>query len=418
MTLPPVYKAERGDLLEHILQAQKVHGDLFYLQVAKSGYFVACHPDIAYDILVKQKAIFVKGSEKQTKGLPAVLGQGLLTVTDSESWLAQRRVLQPLFHKEQLSVWTQHIFTVTEQLLSDWRTSGITQLDVSTELLKLGRTLMYRLLFSMADEQMARYPLTVPLSLVLANAKRVRLLNAQNDAVIYRLIAERRAALAAGHRFDDVLTLLLESRDADTGAAMTDTQLRDELLTLLAAGHETTAYALSWTVWLLFNAPAALDKLRAELGLFTNTPFGAERLKQLPYLEAVFKEGLRLYPTIPATPRTALVDTQLAGFRIPAGSRIFVSIYALHRHQDLWPEPEVFKPERFLDGALRPEAYMPFGLGERFCLGRNLALLQGQLVLALLVQKLELGVTSEVPRNRLAVSLSPREPLLATLTWR
>jgi len=138
----------------------------------------------------------------------------------------------------------------------------------------------------------------------------------------------------------------------------------------------------------------------------------------LPLLEAVFKEGLRLYPTIPAAPRTARKNTQLGGFRIPAASRVFISIYAVHRHPAFWSEPDAFKPERFLDGSAKAEGYMPFGLGERFCLGRNLALLQGKLVLALIVQQLMLEFTPQSLRNRLAVSLSPRNPLMTRLTWR
>ena len=181
----------------------------------------------------------------------------------------------------------------------------------------------------------------------------------------------------------------------------------------LGAGHETTAYALSWTLYLLFTAPEVLKTLQRELE--QGSP---KSLENLPYLDAVFKEGLRLYPTIPATPRSAQQDTELGGFLIPKGSRVFVSVYAVHRHPDFWKAPNVFKPERFLDGSAQLEAYIPFGLGRRFCLGRNLARLQAKLVLALLVKKLELNFGTEPPRNRLAVSLSPRDPLLAKLAWR
>jgi cytochrome P450 len=245
----------------------------------------------------------------------------------------------------------------------------------------------------------------------------VQAIKAQLDELIYTLIDERKMARARAQHFDDILEMLLEVQEHDQ--TLNDQHIRDELLTIFAAGHETTAYALSWAFYALASHQTIQKTLQTELdSVLGKRKLSQEALGQLPYNSAVFKETLRLYPTIPSAPRVTLEQTQLAGFDIPKGSRVLVSIYAIQRHPEFWSEPERFKPERFEQDPRHSYVYLPFGLGERFCLGHNLALLQGQLVLAQLARACHFQPPEQVITPGLAISLFPRANLSLPISLR
>jgi cytochrome P450 len=213
------------------------------------------------------------------------------------------------------------------------------------------------------------------------------------NAFVYRLIEARRAA---GDPGDDLLGMLLTAQDEETGERMTDEQLRDELVTMFLAGHETTAIALSWSILLLSLNPAARRKLQDEVDtvLAGRVP-GPEDYSSLPYTAAVIQEAMRLYPPLPITIRQALNDDVLDGYPVKAGSSIFVNFYALHHNPDVWDNPEGFEPERFMpgrDGGRHRYAYAPFGGGPRQCIGNNFALMEGVLALAMMSQKYEFNL--------------------------
>ena len=407
VTPPPLCAApKRGDLLASVMSARARSGDLFRLPIGRSELVFVCHPELAYDVLVHQKDVFVKSlPAAKPAGLQRVLGGGLLTVSGRESWFKSRRVLQPAFHARQIAGWTGKILRSGERLVTRLKSLG--RMDLQAELLQAGLELSYELLFSLPPERVPDYPLKTSLSLATASEKQVRTANWANDAVISRILAERRAL--AGN-YGDLLELLLTTRDADTGEGLSDRQIRDELLTLLAAGHETAANALSWALHLVYSHPEVLARLRAEL----NAQVPPSRR---PYLRATFKEALRLYPVIPYAPRTPIRNTTLGGFDVKAGSKLLVCIYAVQRHPVFWEEPDAFQPERFLVELTQPQAYFPFGLGERFCLGRNLALLQGELWLSLLIRAFDMIFGAE-PERKLAVSLAPRGGLPVRLEVR
>ena len=233
------------------------------------------------------------------------------------------------------------------------------------------------------------------------------------------LIERRRHERKLGKSFGDVLELLLNAQDTDTGAVMSDLHIRDELLTLFAAGHETTANALAWTLYALANAPREAESLRGELEeVLAKRAANVKDLAKLPYTKAVFQEGLRLYPTIPSAPRVALKDCELGGYAIPEGAKVFVSIYAIHRHPQFWSERNTFRPERFLNGTSLQKAYMPFGLGGRVCIGQNLAMLIGQLVLATLAQHIRFEPLPEYSvQPKVSISLGARYGVKLRLRW-
>jgi cytochrome P450 len=358
---------------------------------------VIAHPDLAYEILVKQKDNFSKLGDDA--GLARVLGKGILTNIDYESWFAHRRVLQPAFHKEAVTNWTKAIRDVGERCLQRWRAlPESSSVDISEDMLELTRELLYNIMFSLSPGEAKAYPISLPLTLATRKNKTVREAREKVNKAIYELIAKRREDKVTGKEFGDLLELLLTAKDADTGATMSDKEIRDELATVFAAGHDTTSYALTWTLYLLSQHPEVLQKLQREVN----------KGETADYTIATFKEALRLFPTIPSIPRIALQDVTLAGFEIAARARLFISIYFVHRHTDFWQDANVFRPERFLETS-QPKAYIPFGLGERYCLGKNLAMLQGQVLLAMLVKNFDYNLVDQNIQPKVTVSLYPKE---------
>jgi cytochrome P450 len=395
--LPPLFENPPKDFLLALEQGLLEHGDIFRLKFGYADSYVVSHPDLAYEILVKQKNNFNKLGDEA--GLARVLGKGILTNADYESWFAHRRVLQPAFHKEAVANWTKAIRDAGERCLQRWRDlPNDTVIDMAQEMLAVTQELLYEIIFSLSPDEAKAYPISLPLTLATRKNNIVREAKKSVDEAIYALIAKRRKEKVAGKVFEDLLELLLSTKDADTGAVMTNKEIRDELATVFAAGHDTTSYALTWTLYLLAQHLEVLKKLQQEV----------DRDETLDYTLATFKESLRLFPTIPSIPRIALQEVTLANFDIPADARLFISIYLVHRHKDFWQDANVFKPERFLETS-QPKAYIPFGLGERYCLGKNLAMLQGQVLLAMLVKNFDYTLVDKTIQPKVTVSLYPKE---------
>jgi cytochrome P450 len=241
----------------------------------------------------------------------------------------------------------------------------------------------------------------------------------QLDEVVYRIIRERRAS---GEDPGDVLSLLLSARDADTNQGLSDEELRDEVMTLFLAGHETTANGLTWAVALLSQHPEVARRLAEEADQLDGRAPRFEDLGKLPYALAVFKEALRLYPPAYLIGRTALTETRIGGHRLPRRQVVFLNIYGIHRRAELFPDPDAFKPERFLDGAdkrLPKGAYLPFGGGPRICVGNHFALMEGQLVLTRLAQRFKLeGSIERMVEAEPLVTLRPKQAVRMRITPR
>jgi cytochrome P450 len=236
------------------------------------------------------------------------------------------------------------------------------------------------------------------------------------DDLLYGIIRDRRAS---SEEYDDLMAMLLAARDEATGEGMDDKQLRDEIITIFGAGHDTTANALSWVWYLLSMHPEVLKQLQDEVDtvLGDRSPTAAD-LPNLPYTLQVFEEAMRLYPPSPAVPREALEQTTIGGYHVPDGAKVLLNIISIHRNPAFWPEPDKFKPERFAPGVNEKRhrfAFMPFGGGPRQCIGNNFALMEGHLLLALMAQHVELKlVPGQDVKREIAITMRPRHGLQVT----
>ncbi len=364
-----------------------------------------------------------------------VLGKGLFT-NDGESWLAQRRLIQPAFHRQRIAafgtVMTETALTWTRH----WETSNVVEtqqlLDLFQEMSGLTLNIVGKALFGtdllMEMERVGRGLTTVnhlfseafylPGILSLPTPQRHRLYAARNVlyAVVDELIGKRREQSTES----DLLTMLLQARDEETGEGMTHQQVRDEVITLLLAGHETTANALCWTFVLLAQHPHIEARLREEYQRVLNgRPAQMEDLPQLPVTRMVVEEVMRLYPPVWALSRHAIQEDEIGGYAIPKGAYVLFFPYMTHRHPDFWERPEVFNPERFSNARAAERhrfAYFPFGGGPRLCIGNQFALVEAQLILATILSQYQLRLlptTKVVPQP--LVTLRPRGVLFMTV---
>jgi cytochrome P450 len=239
----------------------------------------------------------------------------------------------------------------------------------------------------------------------------------RDRAALHQLMDRIIAAHQDGSRPGDLVSLLLAARDPDSGRPLTHTEIRDELMTIFLAGHETTGTGLSWMLYAMSKHPHVREQLEAEVDavLGGRTP-GLDDLARMPYSRMVVQEALRMYPPIWLYPRDAMADDEVGGFHIPQGSSVFLTPYVTHRHPAFWDNPEAFDPERFTSEqvASRPRfAYFPFGGGQRQCIGNNMALLQMQLLLVMMAQRFRLQVVSGHPvEYAFLVSLRPVHGIL------
>jgi len=365
--------------------------------------------------------------DKHTPAFDAVrvvLGNGMLT-SGGSFWKRQRRIAQPAFHGESVRHFAPIISRLAAETADEWeRAVGAGEpVDACTDMMRVTLRVVAETLFgddiagSAAEinrvfpvilgclAARASSPIRPPLWLPTANNRRLRPALASLNAIVEHLIATKRHRLAPGHEpqdaHRDLLTILMLARDTETGEAMSDAQLRDEVMTLLIAGHETTANALSWLWYLLDRHPDEQERLRAELAAATGgRPPTVEDLTQLPRLKAVIQETLRLYPPVWLFDRRALGPDDLAGTKVSAGDLVIFCPYAIHRLPELWPDPEAFRPERFEAGHEEQKnkfAYLPFSAGPRTCIGNSFAILESQIIMGTLLARFRARLADPAP---------------------
>jgi cytochrome P450 len=416
------------NLLSTLVDAQRNGGDLVRINYGPVGFYLLSHPDHVEWVLKKNPKNYVK-SHNRAK-LQALVGGGLGNY-EGASWLRQRRLMQPAFHRRRLEGFARIMVEETHKMLDRWEVAAAEGrlLDVARQMKLLTRRIIVRALLGTEEGKEDQgekvgwafdavfsgiglqyvMPLWFGRLPIPSNRRFERALTVLDDE-IYRLIHRKRN----GHEGegDDLLSMLMEARDKETGESMTEKQLRDEVLSLYLAGSETTANALSWVWYLLSKYPEARRKVHQESSrAFVGRPPGSEVLPKLVYTRMVIDETLRLYPPVWRIVRDAVEDDVIGGYRFPAGSIFMLSSYVTHRRADLWENPEGFDPERFApeNGAGRPRcAYYPFGAGHRQCIGNNFALMEATLVVASVAQHYRLDlVPGQEVKARAKEALGP-----------
>lgn len=352
----------------------------------------------------------------QYESLALVTGEGLLAA-DTDTWRQHRRVVQPAFHQEAVGAVAGHVADAVDRLDRRWAGARGSVRDVEPDLLDLAIEVVGGALFgadlSPRSRELAAAT-TAALERVVARARsplprrtpgrRLTRARATLDDAVAGLVAARQSRPRPTEEGADLLDLLLAS-------SLTPAEVRDEVVTFVVAGHETIASALTWGSGLLAAAPDVAARLRTEARSVLPDREQAVTLAdaaRLPYARAVLDEALRLYPPAWVITRRALSGDVLEGHEVPAGAMVILSPWVSHRAAAHWPEPQAFRPDRFLGGA-RPAAgtYLPFGAGPRQCIGRDLALLEGTLALAALARRYSLRATGPLPAPRAQVALRP-----------
>lgn len=417
------------DPLATFMDAWRTYGDVARLHLfRRQPVHLLAHPDDIRHVLQEDNPNYPKNPFNMDK-LKAIVGEGLLT-SGGSYWLRQRRLIQPAFHRQRLAALGPLMTDATDRRLATWDAAARAgkPLDVAAEMMHLTLDIIARSMFSTdvsgsVDEveratgitiadSMRRTQSIVDLPRWVPTRANRQFLNARRslDQIVYGFIDERRRS---DDGKDDLLAMLLQAQDADTGERMTDLQVRDEVMTIFIAGHETTAIALTWTLYLLSIHPEIARRHRAELDtVLQGRPPTIDDLATMPYNRMVIEESMRLYPPAWVVARIPLKDDVIGGYRIPAGSGLFLSPYVTHRHPEFWENPEGFDPERFTPerSAGRPRfAYFPFGGGPRLCIGNNFAMLEAQLLLATITQRYRLDLVPGHPVATLPlVTLRPR----------
>ena len=434
MTLPPgprgwpllgMMPALRRDATGVYMDAALRYGDVAFMKIAnRRGYLITNPHDIRH-VLQDNARNYHKGPLYERLRIP--LGDGLVTSEDAY-WLRQRRIAQPAFHRERIAALASLMEEEATETGNRWTAyaSAGAEVDVLPEMMHLTESIVIRSMlgsdsvtiaesaraWSIVNEYIGEnfWRLGLTDGWPTPRNRRFRRAIAFLDRTTFGVIDERRKR---GADTGDLLSMLLSARDPETGEGMTDRQLRDEVMTIFLAGHETTALTLTWTWYLLGQHPDCRERLEAELEtvLGGRAPVYSD-LERLPYARMVIEEAMRLYPPAWGFSRRALAVDRIGGYELRAGWLVFIVPWVMHRHPKYWEEPARFDPERFSPErtAARPKfVYIPFGAGPRQCIGNHFAMTEAHIILATLAQRYRLRLVPEqriVPRP--LITLRPR----------
>lgn len=451
----------RGGFLPLCERLFRDHGDVVRMRIGPPRLgrelTLIFTPEGTHRVLAANQANYRKDSVNYGEVRYAV-GDGLLTSQD-ETWQRQKRFLQPLFTPRRVAAYAATFGAETDRMAAEWRGAAGQIVDVHEAMTRLTLRIVCRVLFgndvdtalpviqrwfdplNSAVRMRAFMPVRVPHSWPIPVNRLIHQGQAALFGVCDEIIAARRSAGRAastghasptahahaspteptsptGHGSGDMLGLLLDARD--DGAALSDEEIRAQVLVFLLAGHETTATALTSAIYRLGAHPEVQERLRAEVAGLPGTP-SAEQALGLSYTMKVLKETLRFYPSAPAIGRRAVADDEIGGFRITAGSDVVVSPWIVHRHPAHWPDPLRFDPERFTpdrEKARDRYAWFPFGGGPRTCIGMHFSLLEGAVALAGLARRFAFESPAEQPRYESQVTLRPADGMPVRITHR
>ena len=405
----------RRDPLAFVAALAREYGDVVCLRMGPVRIYLLHHPDAVKHVLQDNNTNYVKGPV--IARVKVLIGEGLFT-SEGDFWRRQRRLAQPAFHRERIAGFADTMVRCTAERLSRWETAARRgePIDVAAEMNALTLTIVGETLFSrdlsgeaaaagmalrVALETTAHRAMSWAVSPIWWPSARNRAFHravATLDQVVYDIIDGRERARSAG---DDLLGMLMAARDEETGEGMSRAQLRDEVMTFLLAGHETTAVALAWTWSLLARNPEIAEQARAEtVGVLGDRLPTLADLPRLPFARMVVEEAMRLYPPVWGIGRQSIGPDEVAGYDIPADALVNLSPWVTHRHPAIWDDPDRFDPERFRPGRekTRPRfAYFPFSGGPRLCIGEAFALMEAQLIVAMMLQRYRLTLVDLRP---------------------
>ncbi len=405
-----------SDALSVLERNFAIHGDAFrmFSPALQRHIWVLSHPDHVRHVLVDRSANFTKGIGIERVAI--LLGNGLMT-SEGEQWRAQRRLIQPSFHRDIIATWMPHLHAANAALAGKWAaaaTAGV-PINVTQDMSEVTLEVVLRILFSDDLARLTTGSNGNPFALLTDDTER-------NLAFAYKfrqlgklILDEVQRRRRDGVRHDDIVSQLIDARDRQTAAPMGDRQLLDEIMTLIVAGHETTASCLNWFWYLLTQSPDVAARLHAEVDAAERVAPGYNDLERLPFTRRAIDETLRLYPPGWLLTRRSIEPDTVGGISLPAKTDVLISPYLVQRHPAHWPDPGRFNPDRFLPESLAGRsrfAYLPFGLGPRACIGEHLALVEMHTHVATLARRFELvlvaGQTIELEPQ---VNLRTRHPL-------
>lgn len=394
--------------------------------------YMVNHPDLAQHILQKNYRNFPKA--KGYEVLALLLGKGLVT-NEGDNWHKQRTLIQPAFHRETLRRISKITVSSTNHLLERWKEKEGESVNFTREMAEVTIDIVAKSLFTTdvtpghiqtiyrnvnflneSADAMLRNPFHLPWFFPTPNHRKMRRYITELDDIVYGIINRRKTEKNPP---PDLLQLLLEARYEDTGTGMSDLQIRDEVMTIFLAGHETTVNALSWTWYLLKKNTEKEKKLKEESVKFAGERDPAfEDLPALAYGKLVMNESMRLYPPVPVVGRRAVKADEVGGYRLKAKSEIAVNIAGIHHHPAYWQNPFEFKPERFEHFDLKGDnrfIFMPFGGGPRICIGNNFAMLEMQLINAMLSARVDMDLVSHNVIPNALITLKPDDGVVMRL---
>lgn len=401
----------------------RTYGDIVQYRSTLEPAYLISHPAYIHHVLLSNGRNYDKNTFLNKYLIESVAGQGLLT-SENPLWRKQRHLIQPAFHRRSLGRY--------EALMTDATTRSMERLDaaadsgravdIAAEMMHLTLDIVTRALFTYDINPYAEQvgeAMNVMTTIGKPRHAKVRAAIDYMDQLVYSLIDKRRQATTQP---DDLLTMLLEARYED-GSSMSESQVRDEVMALLVAGHETTANTLSWTWYLLAQHPIQTQRMvNEQQAMLDGRIPRLDEFDALTYTHQVVQEAMRLYPSAWSISRRAINDDQIDGYPIPAGAIVAMSPYVMHRHPAYWEEPDCFVPERFApeQEAERPNfVYFPFGGGARKCIGQHFALMESMIIVPAIAQRFRLRlVPDHSVEPHALVTLRPRDGILVTLERR
>jgi len=431
--LPPEYKQKFfletfRDSIGFLTRASENYPEILRFKFLSHKVYVINHPELAQYVLQENHKNYLKGEAYRVLAL--LLGNGLIN-SEGEFWKRQRRLAQPAFHRDSLRRISGIVTDSTYRMLERWKSLEGQTINFTREMAALTIEIVARALFTtdvtvndiatvwqsvnhlndMAI-RMIKNPLSLPFWVPIPRYRESRRNIQRLDNIVYGIIRKRRQG---GTFTPDLLQLLLEARDEETGETMNELQLRDEVMTIFLAGHETTVNALSWTWYLLKQHSQEEIQLKAESENISGRQPAFEDLPALKFGRQVINEAMRLYPPVYAIGRRLVNDDTICGYHVSTGTRVLINIIGMHRHPQFWREPKRFMPARFENFESKGEnrfVFIPFGGGPRICIGNNFAMMEMQLINALLSKHAGLELLSRDIQPIPQITLKPGQGVM------